>query len=112
LLTLFVFLCPYAATYALTPEQCEYFSRGGKTAVCHATGSAKNPFELVRVSVEACVKGHSDHSEDFVAFDDSCQAGSCLPAGSPCDATLGCCEGLACSNGVCSETEPVLLVCK
>ena len=34
--------------------------------------------------------------------DPQCQGGGCLPEIAPCDATLPCCDGLQCTNGVCT----------
>ena len=93
-----------STTYAITPEQCQFFEIDDKTAICHATGSEKNPYVSLRVSEEACF-AHAEHHADFVSIGDpTCEGLGCLPAGAPCDDTLGCCDGLACTNGVC---EPV-----
>jgi hypothetical protein len=99
---MFLSLCyPGAATYALTPEQCQVFAVGGRNAICHATESVRMPYVLLHLSEQACIEGHSGHPEDFVSLDGSCQA-ICLPPGVPCDATLPCCDAAACTNGICS----------
>lgn len=59
------------AAQRLSAEQREYFRVGGKTRICHATGSAKNPFVLLSVSDVACVSAHATHPADYVAVDDS-----------------------------------------
>ena len=92
---------------ALTSGQCRFFETNGTTTICHATKSARHPYVLMNVSPKAC-DAHADHADDFVSTDGSCRASSCLPFGSPCDTTSPCCEGLTCTNGVCSE-EPQLL---
>jgi len=35
-------------TSALTAEQCSYFAVNGKITICHMTGSATNPYTIVR----------------------------------------------------------------
>jgi hypothetical protein len=103
---LFVFSYSVAGTYALTPEQCSYFSRDGKTAICHASASAKGPYVNLEISAEACIQGHTGHPSDYIAVGDpTCQGQGCLPSGAPCDGTLGCCEGLVCTNGACTATD-------
>lgn len=101
LAALFLFLCTDAG--ALSPEQCQYFESGGKTAICHASQSARNPYVLLHISTEACIAGHAGHPFDFVAIDESCDGSSSLPAGAPCDGTLACGDGLSCFNGTCTE---------
>ena len=87
---------------ALTPAQCEYFEVGGRTAICHKTGSANRPFILINAGHNACVIAHASHEDDFVATNGSCDAPSPLPPGAPCDATLACGEGFECAAGTCS----------
>jgi len=96
-----------AGSAPLTADQCASFATHGKVTICHATHSAKNPFVVIRVSERACTEGHAGHPDDFVAVDDppTCQGLGCLPEDAPCDETLGCCDGLACTEGTC---EPVL----
>jgi hypothetical protein len=102
-----------SVAHALTEAQCEFFEQNGMVQLCHATGSATNPYVLVTASVEACVYGFAEqHPADFIAVDDPlCHGVGCLPAAAPCDATLPCCEALQCTAGVCSispfsEPEP------
>jgi len=91
-----------SVTHAVTPEQCQYFAVGGKVQICHATQSARYPYVILNVSENACIEGHCGHPYDFVAVGDpTCQGLGCLPGFTPCDATLPCCDGLSCSNGVC-----------
>lgn len=89
---------------ALTAEQCHYFDVNGKTLICHATGSTKNPYVLLKVSEEACVEAHTQHSGDYVAVNDpTCQGLGCLPEDAPCDPLVPCCGGGVCTNGVCTN---------
>ncbi|MGH3112088.1 MAG: hypothetical protein ACRDOP_01310, partial [Gaiellaceae bacterium] len=49
----------------------------GKVALCHATGSATNPFVLISVSVNATTgNGHGRHADDIIPVGD----GSCARA--------------------------------
>jgi hypothetical protein len=91
--------------HAMTPEQCQFFAVGGRVAVCHATGSAKNPYVRITPSIEACEAHAEQHPGDYTgATDPQCLGGNvCLSEGSPCDATLGCCSGLACTAGTCTR---------
>lgn len=88
----------------LTEEQCLYFSKDGKTLICHATGSARNPYVLLKVSEDACVEAHSLHDGDYVSVNDpTCQGLGCLPEDAPCDPLVPCCGGGVCTNGVCTN---------
>ena len=85
---------------ALTADQCLYFDQAGKTVICHATTSAKNPIVKIQIGTSACVDEHSTHPRDFVAPDGNCGPDACLPADAPCDATLRCCgDFLSCGGG-------------
>lgn len=111
---LFLLICCSSVSYAITPDQCTYFQTGAKTAICHATGSPTRPFIVLDLSEQACI-AHARHASDFVAVGDpTCQGGQgCLPGNSPCDATLPCCDGLACVNGTCTEASAAAeRVCK
>jgi hypothetical protein len=101
---LFLLLCGFFSgdAGALSPAQCSYFEVGGKTAICHATRSAENPFVLINIPLEACIASHAGHPQDFVALGGSCEQPTTLPLGAPCDATLACSEGLACTAGICT----------
>src|SRR5437868_12874994 len=71
---------------ALTADQCIYFDANGKDLICHATGSAKNPFVLIKVSENACIQAHSQHSGDYISVNDpTCSGHGCLPLNAPCD---------------------------
>ena len=71
----------------LTAAQCDYFAVDGKVTICHATGSAKNPYRVLKVSDAACVDGHTSHATDYVAVNDpTCGGNGFLPPGAPCDA--------------------------
>ncbi len=87
---------------ALSTAQCEYFETNGKTTICHATGSAKNPYVLIKVSESACVNAHANHPGDFIDVDGGdCNNAACLPDTAPCDPTLPCCGNLNCTDGTC-----------
>lgn len=90
---------------ALTVAQCNYFAVSGTTRICHRTNSVRNPYTVLNVATTACVSAHTGHAGDYVAIGDpTCHGGGCLPAGAPCDATLGCCSGATCVSGVCRAT--------
>ena len=36
-----------ASSSSLTVAECNYFDVAGKVRICHATGSAKNPYAIV-----------------------------------------------------------------
>jgi hypothetical protein len=97
---------PATRTSALTADQCMYYQDGGKVTICHATGSAKHPYAQIRVATTACVNAHAQHPDDHVAPTGDCGADACLAEASPCDATLPCCDGLACTDGRCVAPEP------
>jgi len=93
----------------LTADQCMYFQDGGRTTICHATGSARNPIVQIKVATSACVNAHADHAGDFIAVNGNCGPDACLAADSPCDATLPCCDGFTC--GASGRCEPVFRGC-
>jgi len=100
LVLLFLWFLP--AAFAITPEQCNFFASDGKVSICHATQWTKEPFVHISVATEACINSHTHHPEDFVDFlNQGCETPACLPASSPCDPTLSCCEGTVCENGTC-----------
>src|SRR5439155_21564814 len=90
---------------ALTAEQCAFpFNANGTNTICHATGSARNPWVLLKTSEEGCVEGHSRHAGDYLDVNGgTCDGQGCLPANAPCDTTLPCCEGTCC-DGTCIAT--------
>lgn len=97
-----------STTAALTADQCNYFQVNGKTRICHATGSAKNPYVVLNVSSNACVNAHAEHAGDYVSSGDpTCNGSGCLPAGAPWDSNVNvdCCEGLTVQNGVCTAAQ-------
>lgn len=97
-----------SATSALNAEQCDYFAVNGRTRVCHATGSTRNPYVIINVATNACASGHANHPRDYIAVDDpDCSGQGCLPADAPCDSTLPCCAGATCLNGTCQRTPGV-----
>lgn len=92
-----------AAASALSAAQCEYFEQGGKVTICHATGGPGSPVKRIQVASSACENAHAAHAGDFIAVDGSCGPNTCLAELTPCDATLPCCEGLTCDDGVCRQ---------
>jgi hypothetical protein len=87
----------------LTAAQCRHFAASGKVTICHRTHAAGHQYRILEVSEHACINAHAAHAGDYVAVDDpTCQGGGCLPAGAPCDATVPCCDGASCQNGVCA----------
>ena len=75
-ITLLVFLCGIAGASArpsaapaplVTAEECLLYAVDDKVEICHATGSATKPYQQQQVSVSACINGHGDHVNDFVA---------------------------------------------
>lgn len=103
-----------SAESALTAAQCSYFDVNGKVQICHKTSSVAHPYTILRLSEQACINGHVAHGGDYVAstdpasplYDPTCSGGGCLPVNAPCDATLPCCDGSTCTNGVCVGTPP------
>lgn len=88
----------------VTAAQCEYFDVNGKVTICHYTGSANHPYTVLKISDQSCINGHAAHAHDYVAVNDpTCQRSGCLPVNAPCDATLPCCDGTQCINGVCKD---------
>ncbi|MDB4931170.1 MAG: Thiamin-phosphate pyrophosphorylase [Myxococcaceae bacterium] len=105
---------PGTAVSNLTADQCNFFDENGKVTVCHATGSARNPITVIRVSTSACVNAHSGHAGDRIAPDGDCGPTACLPATAPYDGTVRCCDGLAiraahcvdlCANVACPASD-------
>lgn len=91
---------------ALSAAQCDYFAADGKVRICHATGSAKNPFVVLKVSEHACIDGHTHHADDYVATNDpTCGGKGFLPPGAPCDTTLPCSLGYTCRDAICQPTD-------
>ncbi len=94
-----------SADQALTAEQCEYFDVNGTVQICHSLGNGK--FKILKLSDQGCINGHTSHAADYVAVGDpTCQGNGCLPQDAPCDATLPCCDGSTCTNGVCVAADP------
>ena len=56
---------------SMTEEECQYSQEGGRTSVCHATGSPQHPYVLLRLGVRACY-AHTAHPDDFIASSTSC----------------------------------------
>lgn len=101
---------------ALTAAQCSYFQSGDKVTICHHTGAARKPYNVIRTNVASC-GGHAGHAGDYItssdpssdAYDPTCSGQGCLPAGAPADATIECCDGLADVGGTCQPTTPRLV---
>ena len=81
-----------SAPQQLSTAQCQAFDVNGTTTICHATGSARNPIQVLRVATSACINGHSGHAGDRIAVDGNCGPDACLPVGAPVDNTLACCS--------------------
>src|SRR5438067_1057489 len=89
---------------ALTTLQCsDAFDLNGKDTICHATGSAKNPFVEIQTSEAGCINGHSGHADDFIEpIGGTCNGQGCRSLNAPCNDTHPCCAvadpytGLAC----------------
>ncbi|WP_438031098.1 EGF domain-containing protein [Sorangium sp. So ce233] len=102
---------------ALTPEQCIYFDPSGTVQICHHTGSATNPYTILRISDQACINAHSAHDGDYITstdpssplYDPTCNGQGCLPVGAPCDAMPPCCDGLTCQDGTCADIDECAL---
>lgn len=88
----------------LTVAQCTFFDADGKVRICHATGSAKHPYNVLQVSDAGCVE-HSAHPNDYVptSGDSECRGGGCFPLGAPADPKIPCCPGLVSRDGVCAD---------
>jgi hypothetical protein len=86
------------------PAGSNFFAVDGSVRICHATGSAKNPYAILQVSSAGCVDGHAGHPGDYVptATDLDCHGGGCFPLGAPVDPTIPCCDGMVPLDGVCS----------
>lgn len=41
-------------------------AHGNKIAICHRTGSEKNPYVLIRVANDAIRDGHAEHAGDLI----------------------------------------------
>jgi hypothetical protein len=91
------------AAQDLTAKQCAFFDQNGKDVICHATGSASNPFVVIRTSDSGCANGHAGHPRDRIAVNGDCGPNACLPITAPCDPTVPCCNGLACQAGSCVD---------
>jgi cysteine-rich repeat protein len=96
----------------LTVAQCSYFADGDKVQICHRTGSARNPYTIIRTNVASC-GGHGDHLGDYVTstdprdaeYDPTCNGQGCFPEGAPFDGSVECCAGLSPQNGVCTDID-------
>ena len=93
------------AGQALTAAECNFFDVNGKVRICHATGSASNPYNILQLSDSGCINGHTGHANDYVAtaIDPNCKGGGCFPSGAPADPKIACCPGLVVRNGVCTD---------
>ena len=95
---------------ALTQAQCSFFAIGDKVQICHRTGSARNPYNIIRTNAAAC-GGHSGHAGDYITstdpaspiYDPTCNGQGCLPEGAPSDPTIECCDGLGSVAGTCRD---------
>ena len=51
--------------HALTAAQCTYFEVDDKVTICHHTGSAKKPYQIIRTNSAGCASGHADRPRDL-----------------------------------------------
>ena len=94
----------------LTVGQCSFFAEGDKVQICHRTGSARNPYNVIRTNIASC-GGHSGHVGDYITstnpadpeYDPTCSGQGCFPEGAPFDNTVECCAGLSPQGGVCHD---------
>jgi hypothetical protein len=56
----------FGAAYVLAGREQAAPPGPGKIAICHATGSAKNPFLLETPDASGDLNGHADHPEDII----------------------------------------------
>lgn len=85
----------------LSAAQCDYFAVNGKVTICHLTGAARKPYNVLKIAVAGC-DDHSSHDGDYVAVGDpTCNGQGCFPAGAPYDGSVECCEGLSPVDGTC-----------
>jgi hypothetical protein len=106
-----------SSSSALTGDQCSYFAQNGKTNVCHYTGAAKKPYNLISADIATCDDHAANHPNDFVSVTGDCSNPGCLPDGAPVDITHApanpvtgvsfkppCCSGRDPAFGVCQPT--------
>jgi hypothetical protein len=91
---------------ALTASQCSYLAENGKTNICHYTGSAKKPYNLLSVDIGNCDFHAANHPNDFVTLTGDCGNPGCLPDGAPVQTNSypfkpPCCSGQDPAFGVC-----------
>jgi hypothetical protein len=53
------------ATLTVTPEGTANSTEAGKITICHATGSKKNPYVMITISVNG-LNGHRNHARDII----------------------------------------------
>jgi cysteine-rich repeat protein len=96
----------------LTTAQCSFFAEGDKVQICHRTGSARNPYTVIRTNIASC-GGHAGHAGDYITstnpadpeYDPTCNGQGCFPEGAPFDGSVECCAGLTPVNGVCADID-------
>jgi hypothetical protein len=97
----------------LTQAQCTYFAEGDKVQICHRTGSARNPYNVIRTNIASC-GGHIGHAGDYITstnpsdpeYDPTCNGQGCFPEGAPYDGSVDCCAGLSAPvGGVCTDID-------
>ncbi len=95
---------------ALTAEQCQQHAVNGRTRICHATGSPRNPYVLMNAPAGACAE-HAGHAGDYVTsldpssplYDPTCSRRGCVAAGGAYDGSVACCAGLVAQGGRCVD---------
>jgi hypothetical protein len=81
------------AAAKLTADECTAAAVGGKVEICHATGSATNPYVHIEVATSACINAHArKHAGDFISSDPSCTlcGNGIVEAGETCDPPSSC----------------------
>ena len=75
----------------LSSDQCQA-SPTNVVKVCHATGSATNPYVLITVSEQGCENGHANHDGDLVVPNSCTSAEQCCPHPPPSTPDAGISE--------------------
>ena len=73
------------SSQALIASQCSFFAQNGKTKICHYTGAAKKPYNLISADIATCDDHAANHPNDFVSTTGDCSSPGCLPDLAPFD---------------------------
>jgi hypothetical protein len=106
------------SSQALIASQCSFFAQNGKTNICHYTGAAKKPYNLLNIDIGNCDFHAANHPNDFVSTTGDCSSPGCLPDLAPFDESgsvsfIGglwlprqpCCSHIV-AFGVCQPLQP------